>query len=243
MNEAAEKVGFFELAVEEKLFASESRLKFHLNFVFDGIDLKGKSVLDIGGGKGLYSFYAAHKGASKVVCLEPESDGSSSNVVTKFNELKVKLGYENVELRQLMLQDLGAKEKFDIILMHNSINHLDEPACVDLLENEESQKKYLKIFEQIYALTNPGGKVIACDCSNHNFFHLLNIRNPFVPKIEWEKHQSPNIWAQLMGFAGFKNPKITWSSINRLGKVGKVLISNKVGSYFTKSYFCLHMEK
>ncbi|WP_143962893.1 class I SAM-dependent methyltransferase [Litoribacter populi] len=243
MEKVVEKKEFYDLMIAEKLFSTKSRLQFHLDFVFEDVDFDGKSVLDIGGGKGLFSFYAAYKGASKVVCLEPESDGSSSNVVEKFNELKKQLGFKNVELRQVLLQELDDKESFDIILMHNSINHLDEPSCVDLLENEISQKEYLKIFEQIYALTNPGGKVIACDCSSHNFFHLLGVKNPFVPKIEWHKHQSPNIWSQLLGFAGFKNPVIRWSSVNRLGKTGKILMTNKLGAYFTKSYFCLKMEK
>jgi 2-polyprenyl-3-methyl-5-hydroxy-6-metoxy-1,4-benzoquinol methylase len=46
--------------------------------LFRDIDFDGKRVLDIGGGDGVYSFYAAAMGAAEVVCLEPEAAGSTA---------------------------------------------------------------------------------------------------------------------------------------------------------------------
>ena len=56
--------------------------RFYERF-FDGVDLADKEILDIGGGVGLASTYAIVKGASKAVLLEPESDGSSANMLDR----------------------------------------------------------------------------------------------------------------------------------------------------------------
>src|SRR5438067_4566581 len=44
--------------------------------LFRGVQFDGKRVLDIGGGDGIYSFYAAARGATEVMCLEPEARGA-----------------------------------------------------------------------------------------------------------------------------------------------------------------------
>src|ERR1700716_2476731 len=45
---------------------------------FRNVDFTGRRVLDIGGGEGIYRFYAAGMGARGVVCLQPDAAGSSS---------------------------------------------------------------------------------------------------------------------------------------------------------------------
>ena len=59
------------------LFSSRGNLEFYLKYIFGPIDFAGRTMLDVGGGSGVFSFYAACKGARRVACLEPEGDGSS----------------------------------------------------------------------------------------------------------------------------------------------------------------------
>lgn len=61
-------------------------------------------MLDIGGGVGLFSFYAACCGASHVACLKPESEGSSPGMVDQFQEPSTLLGLDQVSLRTLILE-------------------------------------------------------------------------------------------------------------------------------------------
>ena len=54
---------FYDLMVSKKMYSSKSKLKFYLNNLFENVDFTDKEVLDVGGGRGLLSFYAAVEGA------------------------------------------------------------------------------------------------------------------------------------------------------------------------------------
>jgi len=218
-------------------------LKFHLNFLFKEIDFKGKNVLDIGGGIGIHSFYAACMGAKRVINLEPELAGSSTELKEKFNSINSELALNNVSFVQETFQEYKPSDIFDIVILHNSINHLNEDMCIKLKEDKTAQEEYKKYFHKLFQMTNLGAKLIICDCSNKNFFNLVGLENPFASTIEWEKHQSPEVWAKLLEECGFRKEKIRWSSQNRLGVVGNLLMGNRFISYFIASHFCLWMKR
>jgi len=235
---------FLNAVINEGLFSSKGNLQFYMDTLFKGIDFENKRVLDIGGGFGLASFYAACRGAKKVVCLEPEDEGSSSGVKEKFNILNKLLEYNNVTLKTVTLQAFEPESnQYDIIILNNSINHLNETACINLQKDTNSRAVYHEIFSKIHSLSSKGAKLIICDCSRYNFFALLKVRNPFASTIEWHKHQSPELWADLLGESGFADPKFRWTSFNKLRYWGRILIGNKLMAYFLRSHFCLYMDK
>ena len=226
------------------MYSNATKLRFHMNAIFDGTEFSDKKVLDIGGGKGLYTFYSAARGAETVICLEPEGDGSNDGVHKLFQDVNQTLGLDSVQLHTKTLQQFTPGERlFDVILLHNSINHLDEDACVVLKRDAPARAIYLDLFRRIYDMAAPGARLIVCDCSRYNFWALFKLRNPFAPSIEWEKHQSPKLWSRLLKEAGFVKPTIRWSTFNRLGKAGRLLLGNKVMAYFLRSHFCLTMHK
>lgn len=232
------------MAIEEGLDSDKGSLQFQMDFFFGGIDFTNKRILDIGGGSGLYSFWAACSGATEVVCIEPEDAGSSPGILQIFQKLNARLKCDNVVLETTTFQNFDPKGKaFDIIVLCNSINHLDEAACINLLKNAKSKNIYREIFTKIAALSSEGANLIICDCSRYNFFGLLGIRNPFVPQIQWHKHQAPEVWAHMLGDVGFVNRRIRWSSFNRFRWWGRVFIGNKFMAYFLTSHFCLTLVK
>ncbi len=237
---------FYKTIVENitENFLSVNNLKFKLKNIFKNINFKDKTVLDIGGGVGVYSFYAAEKGAQEVILLEPELEGSSRGFNENFKHLKNKLKDTKVTLERKTFQDFEASgKKFNIILLYNSINHLNEEACMELRTSEKARTVYAKLFNKLYNISQDKAKLIICDCSNYNFFQLLHIRNPFTPNIEWEKHQPPEFWAQLLQEHGYINPKINWSAFPPFRSIGKLFFANKIGMYFTASHFCLYLDK
>jgi len=232
---------------KKKLYSSKGNLKFYLNGLFKNVDLSQKEVLDIGGGKGLVSLYAAVKGAKKVVCLEPEEDGSRNGMISGYHELRNELPESlPVELLPLRLQDYlqqAGSEKYDVIILNNSINHLDEEACIHLRHADASYRTYVAIFKNVSRIMKKGGVLIATDVSCKNFFNDIHVKNIFVPTIEWHKHQKPATWITVLKDAGFKNPTVKWPSLNRFRKPGRLLMANPFMAYLMRSYFQLTMEK
>lgn len=234
--------GYFEFA--ERTGMSRGNLRFYLNYLFDGIDFRGKAMLDVGGGDGMLSFYAACSGAGKVVCLEPEVAGSASGMNEAFERTASFLDQAQVQLLPQRLQDYECGDAcFDVVLLHQSINHLDEDACIRLHRDSEAQSLYEQLFCKLAFLARPGATLIAFDCAQRNLFADLQITNPITPMIEWHKHQSPKLWARLLAQAGFGNPVIRWHSFNTLRTCGRLFLGNPLAAYCLTSAFCLTMER
>jgi len=236
---------YFDLVIREGLYSTEKRLRFYLNYLFKNTIFDNKTMLDIGGGTGLLSSYAACRGAKKVVCIEPEAEGSSLGSSKRFIKLQTALQLSDIiELEKTTFQNFDSShKKFDIILLHNSINHLDENSCINLQHDIHAIERYKRIFEKICNLSNKEAKLIIVDVTRYNFFAKFNITNPFNPNIEWHKHQPPEYWAKLLLDFGFSNPEIRWNTPNPLYSIGKILLGNKVANYFIGWGFCLTMLK
>jgi SAM-dependent methyltransferase len=211
--------------------------------LFRRVDFTGRRVLDIGGGNGIYSFYAAIMGAREVVCLEPQEAGSSGAAIREFEQVRAVLPPLPVRLETRTVQEYGDAERFDVILMNASINHIDEDACVRLLDDPKARDTFRQVFAHIATLARPSGRLIVVDCTRHNFFAALGLKNPFIPDIEWHKHQAPEVWARLLQEAGFRSPSVSWQPLYRFGKAGERLFSNEAAAYFLKGLFRLEMQK
>lgn len=234
---------YFKLIKDYGLWNSRSNLLNYLNFLFRDTSLNGKNVLDVGGGSGLISFYASIMGAKCVTCLEPEIAGSTSGIISHFKKIKSELGINNVCLKPSTLQDFNSeKGVFDIILLHNSINHLDENSCIALDYDFEARKSYTVLCDKLFQLGKPGAKVIIVDCSRTNLFSFLQLKNPFSPDIEWEKHQKPQIWVRLLKSSGFIYPTIRWMSLLGFNRP-QMFFNNKFISLITTSHFLIIVEK
>jgi SAM-dependent methyltransferase len=235
---------FLDCAIRLGVYSNRKNLQRHLQYLFDGIELRGKSVLDVGGGAGLLTVYAAVRGAD-AVCVEPEADGATGGVTAAFRQLKNAV---DPELRAALLRSsiqsyLQVPRRFDVVIIANAINHLNEDACIRLLDDPAAQAEYEGIFRALFSALNPGGWLIATDCSRSNFFNTLGASSPFMPDIEWHKHQAPDAWDRLLQWVGFAPARVQWSSPNTLGACGRWLLGNRVAAYFLLSHFRLAARK
>lgn len=222
---------------------SPERLATYLTRLFHDVPLAGRRVLDVGGGSGTMSFYAAALGAS-AVCLEPAAAGSNPRMDAVFEGFRDALGTEvDVTLDRRTFQEYEPDRPFDVVLLHNSINHLDESACERLHDDPAARERFRVQFRRLASMVVPGGDLLAADCSKLNLFGLLRVRNPFVPDIEWHIHQQPRLWATLLAESGFEEADIRWNPMTRAGRVGEVLLSNWVGAFATTSHFTIHMRR
>jgi len=222
---------------------TEPCTRAHLEDLFRGVELKDRRVLDVGGGRGIQSYYAAVMGAREVVCLEPEAAGSRDGMTQTFGRIREAHPKLPVKLYPLGIEQFDDPAGFDVILMNSSINHIDEDACIRLLEDATAREAFGRVFAHIATLARPGARLIVVDCTRYNFFAALGLTNPLSRTIEWEKHQAPEVWAALLEKAGFRDPKVSWLPLYRFGKLGQAVSSNRAAAYFLKSGFRLEMTK
>lgn len=247
MNSATATAGgldaYYEMIRVEHPERDVGNLKFSLERIFDGMPLRGTNVLDIGAGDGLHGLYALAAGAERLVALEPELAGSSSGMQDRFERAAKRLGARSADLRGETFQEFDpAGERFNTILSFSSVNHLNEEACIRLHRDESAREVYRGLFRKLARVSAPGATLVLADCSRHNLFARLPMTNPVARTIEWEKHQPPKLWVEMLSEAGFEDPKVTWASFNTLRRPGQMLLGNKVGAWFFESGFYLTMR-
>ena len=212
--------------------------------LFKDVSFADRRVLDVGGGIGTCSFLAAMGGAREIVCLDPEGDGSTTGTGARFRAIATLLGVDNVRLEPATLQTFTAPSgSLDVIIFHNSINHIDEAACVRLGDSGDARRIYRTAFEKLADLASPGADLVIADCTSQNLFPLLGLRHPISRSIEWEKHQPPEVWARELARVGFERPAVRWTSYNRLGSLGWTFTANRWAAFVLTGHFMLHMKR
>jgi len=211
---------------------------FHMQQLFEGLDFIGKRVLDIGGGFGMASLFAAAMGAERVICLEPGSAGSSTNDLWGVKRGDLGGLGKRIEFIDATLQDYlsAARDAFEVVISNNSINHLDEPACMRL-DAPEGREVYRAICNSIRSIMSPGGHFVVSDCSRTNALEMFGLRHPLRLSIEPLKHWNPTHWMEFIEPSGFKVVGLRWLSINSLGRLGTALMNNQTAAFVGSGAF------
>ena len=226
---------FLKNVIAQGSYSTLRNLRQYLKYILDGVPLKGKRMLDVGGGCGLLTLWGAIHGAN-ALCLEPDADGATSGMEIQFEKLKSSLGADlpatfSTDTLQEFLHATECRGCYDVIMMIDSINHLDEKSCIELLNDTGARNNYLGILSQVFESMSSGGYIVVTDCSRSNFFNDLGLKSPIMKTIEWEKHQSPFLWDKLFQEVGFLPARIKWSSPKVLGDSGQVLFGNQLAAY------------
>jgi cyclopropane fatty-acyl-phospholipid synthase-like methyltransferase len=216
----------------------------YLARMFDRIPLAGRAVLDVGAGSGLASLYAAAHGAV-VTALEPAASGSNPAMEAAYERLRQGIG-EDIHVhweRKLLQQFDPGNDRFDVVVINNAINHVDEAACSRLHVDEAARETYAQLVNRLAAWMPSESYLLVADAARRNLWRLLHVRSPFAPTIDWTIHQQPGTWAALFSNAGFTTLDLKWNAHRRLGPLGQLVLGNRVGAFVTNSHFTLRMRK
>jgi len=233
--------------VEANAFRNTQRFLSTFRTVFKDTNLEGKAVLDIGCGPGGMTFGAAAMGARLAVGLEPEMEGSTLGFIKTGKQLAKNFGFNNVILKSCTLDAYDfAEGPFDVIVMYNVVNHLNEEACINIHKSNEARdcfKSYFSLLlSQLLSQLTQNGVLIAADCARNNFWGDIGVRNPVAKTIEWEKHQNPSVWANLLKSVGFQSVEYWWNPPYKIRFLGSI-VKNKPVAYLTNSHFILKANK
>jgi SAM-dependent methyltransferase len=225
-----------------------SRLKYYFDLHFGSLDVENRSVLEIGAGSGYLAALCLARGASRVVALEPESDGSTEGVSKQFASLSEAIAIgDGVEYLSINLEKFiatGRKETFDYILMCHVINHIDEDAVVrlHLPDADQERKRYIQTFEKIRNLLTETGVLLISDVGRYNLWNSIGLRFPACPTIDWNKHQDPGVWKALLSNAGFVSLVVKWLPLYHL-RYFKAIVGRKLTAQCLNSYFLIRAKK
>ena len=225
-----------------------AKAQYETDHLFQSLPLENRSVLEIGAGQGFLSAFCAAKGASRVVALEPEIDGSTNGVQMQFDQMSTAIGldkiinYRHEDLHEFVQE--CPKESFDYIVSFDVINHLNEDATSKLHRPEATAERgfYISAFEKMCKLLRPQGVLIVSDLGRYNFWNTVGINLPITKSIDWEKHQQPKVWKTLLAQAGFESIHIRWHTFYGLRKLSLVFSSGP-GAYFLSSRFIITARK
>jgi hypothetical protein len=221
-------------------------LNWHCTHLLEGVSPSGGNTLEIGAGEGVLGLWLLSRGARSVTQLEPESDGAAEGVAARSRALFEPLHLEPGRWvwKPEPFQSFAPDRRYRLVLSQNSINHLDEDACVHLLEHPEARERYRKIFVKIHDALEPGGKLVVGDCARTNYGALLlGGHTPFAPGIEWHKHHEPETWAQLMEEAGLVLEEIRWWLPYYRVRALHPLLRWRPASCMVMSYFVLRARR
>jgi cyclopropane fatty-acyl-phospholipid synthase-like methyltransferase len=222
-------------------YRSPARYRARGEHLFSGVNLLGRSLLEVGCGRGAWAIWAALHGAKRVVGIEPEADGSRRDQLAEFRHAVDALAISDVVAASgCKLEELPASFGYhDVVVLYDVINHLDEWAVQRLHHDSAAWAKYLLILRMLRDKVTAGGTVIVADCARANLWPQLGMSNPFAPTIEWQKHQNPKLWMDLFRSAGFRVLDCRWSPLFPLGRVS----SNRAVHYCTISHFVLRFRR
>jgi SAM-dependent methyltransferase len=222
---------------------SWSRYEFWIRQSLRNVDLRGMTVLDVGAGDGPFTCYMALQGAAHVVALEPELDGADAGPRAVLQDRIRRFGLTNVScLRETLQSFPPGVQRFDLILAHNVVNHLDEAAVVIMHRDAAARARFQGLIRRLFDLLKPGGLLVMADCARANLFGSLGLRHPLAPSIEWHKHQNPSVWMALLAAAGFDPPELHWTYPRRLRWAG-ALLDNRYAAFALESHFVLHATR
>ena len=230
-----------ELAARQLCYSSGSRFSAKGQFLFAGVPLAGAHVLEVGCGNGAWAIWAALHGAEKVVGIDPEAKGSSSGDFKTFQDSIETFGLKNkVFAYNYQLTELPPQQRpFDVVIMYDVINHLDENSVTALDREPAARSAYVLALQALRSYMRIGGWLIVADCARYNLWIRLGIACPFTRyMIEWEKHQNPQVWISLFAQAGFECFDMRWSPLYPFRR----LTSNWLVQFLTYSHFVLRLR-
>jgi SAM-dependent methyltransferase len=220
-------------------FSNPRRYEERARFLFDGVEIADRRILDVGCGHGAATVWAALHGAASVVALEPEMDGSTPGSATALPQVIADLGLEDrVELHRLRLDQFEDDVPFDVAILDSVVNHLNEAAVPYLHSDPAAVDEYVATLRPLRALLRPGGLVIVADCGRRSIWNAVGHQGPWTRDIEWDKHQQPHTCIDVFRRAGFAPHDVRWMPVRWTGR----LTGNRVVQYFTMAHFVLRMR-
>jgi len=160
--------------------------------LFGDIELQGKKLLDVGGGKAIVGFYYSSK-LNKYVCVDTyEGEGNPKENLDFALRTIGGRNIKNMEIKKISLEKYyqeNQKNIFDIVLISNVLHHIfpSQALLDDVIEYFDLIAKYLK---------SPGGSLLIIEVLPLNISQVLFFLNK--DKVNFSTKKFPSFWTKAI---------------------------------------------
>ena len=218
---------------------------FHAQEELAGISLSGKTVLEIGCGRGAFAIYMALAGgAHKVIALdEAEGYGADRENLEQLQAIIERHALVTLEIikADITASALFPDECFDLIVSNFAIHH-SLHAHRKQASSDEVQNELVKIFINLNRNLNKGGQIVLREMSGINFWRFMPYRWK-MSHIDWDIHPSLRQWLMALKEAGFNGITHAFLTPYCLSKWPSLLVRNRLANFFFSSSFYLYGKK
>jgi len=230
---------FQKIYNQEKAPGTLRKFLYHAEEQFSGIDLCGKSVLEIGCGNGLISLWLALlKNTGKIVAIdEYEGIGEDRNNYNNFKKI-IKENSLGIDLMKVDFWKNNFKpDSFDIVVANNALHHMIRTEKY-IFNDTETRNQWVDLFSVIRRILKRDGILVLREVSRFNLWRFLPLRFRYM---DWEIHPTKKEFAYVIRKAGFKNVDLRNVVNYKLRYLSNVLQNNPLYSFLVTPDFYLYL--
>lgn len=177
---------------------SAENFRYHFSEQFSGIDFAGKSVLEVGCGKGFVSLYLAmFTMAAHITALDQSSGNGSEIGVLQVLKSHIKRLALEKRLTAIECDALTfASGPFDIIIANNCLHHF-VAAGQSYKKNPSVADRYQHMFRHFSTLLKNEGQIIIQEVDPFNIWRILLPKLVF-PHTDWSIHPPLSCWVDAI---------------------------------------------
>jgi cyclopropane fatty-acyl-phospholipid synthase-like methyltransferase len=228
---------FQKICSQGKMAGTFRKFLNHAEEQFRGIDLCGKSILEIGCGKGLISLWLALvKDVQDIVAIdEYEGVGEDKDNYRFFEEVIENNGL-NIELIKMDFWNNNFKsDSFDIIVTNYALHHMVRTGKY-IASDGLTREQWIALFSEIRRILKKQGVMILKEVTRFNLWRFLPLRFRFM---DWEIHPTKKEFIYVIEEAGFENISVRNVVNHKLRYFSNVIKDSPAFSFFVNPDFYL----
>lgn len=207
-----------------------------------GEDLSGRSVLEVGAGRGFLAHYAAIcRGASHVTALdEYGGHGAPETSYDTAVRLRARLGAEDrICIEKSDFLEWQPSRTFDYVFLVNALHHIVQTRQ-PLSRDRQRWASALDAFERTRRALAPGGRLLIQELSRRNYCPLPRYRRR-MSGVRWDTKQTPREWCKALRASGFTRTRVRYRYPLNLVEVEPLrpLLANRWVSLLTDSSYVI----
>ncbi len=207
-----------------------------------GEDLRGRSVLEVGAGRGFLAHYAVLcRGAAHVTALdEYGGHGAPEASYATALGLRARLGEaERIAVEKGDFLAWQPPRRFDYLILVNALHHIVETERA-LSRDPEHWQLALRAFARARAALMPGGRLLIQELSCRNCCPLPRYRRR-MRGVRFGSKQAPREWCRALRASGFQDLRVRYRYPLNLVEVPALrpLLANRLVSLLTDSSYLI----